>query len=431
MRKLIAIAALSMSSVAGAQPSPDSPAANAGESDWLDLRAVTAEVLAVNPALKAARARWEAMKQRIPQARAWEDLQAGMDAENGGDNTEWMLMQAIPLSGKNRRAERISRAEAAAALAEVENLELVLASRARVASLKLANAHEQLAINRRNIDLLRQLVVTARARFESGKGMLADVLSLETELAKFQEMRFDIERELSEAQSELNLLLNRPAQSDLPKPPRLVFTATEFNLLDLQRLALGHRPELRAAAHRIDAADETIDLAKREWIPDPQIRTEVRHFIGGPASGMVEYDAGIFITVPWLNKGKYRAKIEEARLGAAGARHELEALQTETLRHVRDQLKKIETFHHHTTLFRNRILPLAQQTLSATRQDYEAGLAAITAVLLAARELQDIESTYWHHLAEHQMAVAELTPMLGGDPHLLARQTEAKGAKHE
>lgn len=419
-----ALSAWSQSGPAAGNPPPAEP-------EWLDLRSVTAEVLAVNPGLKAARSRWEAMKQRIPQARAWQDLEAGMDAEEGGDRTEWMLMQAIPLSGKNRRAERITRAEASALLAEVERLELELTTRARVAAVKLANGYEQLEINRRNIELLSQLVVTARAHYEGGKGMLADVLSLETEKAKFQEMRFDIDREISEANSELNLLLNRPAQGELPPPPGLVFTPADFNLLELQKLALTHRPDLRAAEYRITAADETVDLAKREWIPDPKIRSEIHHIIGGPGSGMVSYDTGIFITIPWLNKGKYQAKISEARLNASGARSELEALQTETLRHVRDQLKKVETFHHHTVLFESRLLPLAKQTLTAVRADYEAGRSTLTAVLMAARELQEIEATYWHHLADHQMALAELTPMLGGDPHSLIQLSQAKGAKHE
>lgn len=388
----------------------------AGPEGLLDLQAVEREVLAVNPALKAARAKWEAMKQRIPQARAWEDLQAGMDAENGGDNTEWMLMQAIPLSGKNRLAGSAIMAEVAAMQAEVRRRELDLASAARVVYHALANAREQLRINEENVELLRQFVTISRAKYEVGRASQSDVLLAETELAKLEEARFDIERQISDALSQLNALLNRPAQSPLPKPARPVVPPAGFDLLKLQRVALAHRPEVRAAEHRIAAADARVTLAKREWIPDPEIRTEIRHFIGGEASGMVEYDAGIVIKVPWLNRKKYEAKIKEARHEADAMRHEWESLQTETLRLVRDQLQKIETFHHHTILFRDKIVPLARQNVSAARLAYETDKGGFLALIDAQRTLQEVEGVFWHHLTEYVTALAELEAILGTDP---------------
>jgi outer membrane protein, heavy metal efflux system len=394
-----------------------------GGADWLDLGALTAEVLAVNPALTAARARWEAMKQRLPQARAWADLQAGMDAENGADNTEWMLMQAIPLSGKNKRAERIANAEAAAALAEVQRLELHLTAQTRVAVVQIASAQEQLVLNQRDLDLLRRLNNAARASYEAGMVSVADVLAVETELAKQQEARVDFDRALADAQSALAQLLNRASTNRLGRAPRLAYTPPKLDPATLQKHALTHRPDLLAARHRIEAADGQVDHARREWIPDPEIRTEVRNFTGGPSRGMVEYDAGIFITVPWLNRAKYRAKIEEARHNASGTRAELEALESETLRHIRDQLKKLETLHHQIAIFSERLIPLAKQTVDGQQAAFESGKADVMKVLMAARELRAMEAMYWHHVADHQMALAELTPMLGGDPHLISQGT--------
>ena len=55
----------------------------AGPSDALSLDQVVNEVLRNNPSLKAARANWEAMKERIPQARAWDDPRVGFDTTAG------------------------------------------------------------------------------------------------------------------------------------------------------------------------------------------------------------------------------------------------------------------------------------------------------------------------------------------------------------
>ncbi|MEP6699471.1 MAG: hypothetical protein ABJB09_07045, partial [Verrucomicrobiota bacterium] len=43
-------------------------------SDSLSLDAVLRAVSASNPSIKAAAAKWQAMKARVPQAAAWEDL---------------------------------------------------------------------------------------------------------------------------------------------------------------------------------------------------------------------------------------------------------------------------------------------------------------------------------------------------------------------
>src|SRR5438067_6183402 len=84
--------------------SGDSPAAA------LSLGAVTDAVLANNPAIKEARAKWEAMKQRVPQAAAWDDLKISggtrlgrfVDvATNSFTDQMFSVEQMIPLSGRN------------------------------------------------------------------------------------------------------------------------------------------------------------------------------------------------------------------------------------------------------------------------------------------------------------------------------------------
>src|SRR2546422_8667229 len=55
-------------------------AAEPASTNLLSLQSVLSEVFSNNPSLKAARANWEAMRERVPQARAWEDARAGFDA---------------------------------------------------------------------------------------------------------------------------------------------------------------------------------------------------------------------------------------------------------------------------------------------------------------------------------------------------------------
>ncbi|MBI4664696.1 MAG: TolC family protein [Verrucomicrobia bacterium] len=375
-----------------------------------------------HPSLKAARADWEAMKQRVPQAKAWEDLKGGVDVERSGttrfnavSDAEWMVSQAIPLTGKNRKRAQAAAAEAAAAFEELRRKEHQLAAQARAAFYRLANADVQLGLNRKNVQLLQQLVEISRAKYEVGRQTQGDVLLAETDLAKQEEARFDIEREISNAESQLNVLMNHPPDRPLSRPSLPAAPPHDLNLARLQALALDHQPDIRSARHKVEAAQARHDLARREWIPDPELRVEARQFNGSGAA-LQEYDTGIFFSLPWLNRKKYKAAIDEAKQNVESARFELEAKQKETLGLVRDHLKRIETFHHHAELFRNKIVPLAQQNVTATRLGYETDKMNFLNLIEAQRTLQEVESMYWHHLTEYLVALAELEATLGAPP---------------
>jgi len=107
--------------VGGAETQAAEPAAT----NVLSLDSVVSEVLSNNPSIQAARANWEAMKERIPQARAWEDPRAWFDAnagrfvtvpQNSFTDQKLMVEQTVPIAGKNRLRGDAASAEAINAL---------------------------------------------------------------------------------------------------------------------------------------------------------------------------------------------------------------------------------------------------------------------------------------------------------------------------
>ena len=215
---------LILSSITRAEQAGDNPRLSNGRFSQGELISI---VLRDNPMVKASRAKWEMMKARVPQARAWEDLRAGGDfrversvsvpANSFMDQTA-MLEQEVPISGKNLSRGRAATAEARAAFEDFRRTKLDAIMRARSAYARLANGYAQLEVNRRNTDLLDQFVEISRNRYETGAATQADVLIAQTDAAKLLEMRADLERQISEAQSALNVLMNRPAQSALGQP---------------------------------------------------------------------------------------------------------------------------------------------------------------------------------------------------------------------
>jgi outer membrane protein TolC len=378
-------------------------------------------VLQENQTLKAAAAKWEMMKARVPQARAWEDLRAEVDwrtersvpmVPNNMMDQMAMLEQEVPVSGKNLSRSRAATAEARAAFEDLRRMELDLIMRARSAYARLANGYAQLEVNRRNTELLNQFVQISRSRYEAGVATQTDVLLAQTDAAKLLEAQADIEREISQEQSALNVLMNRPAQARLGQPSELVFRPQTLSLETLQRSAIALRPELRRAQSRIDAEKFRLQLANRHWFPDPALNVKAQRY-NSAAQAVSEVDVGISITVPWLNRKKYSAGVLEARKTVEEAESQFDATRVETLGLVRDQLKKIQTSATQYELYRDNILPLARQTVEASRAGYEASTGGFLEVITARRTLQDAESNALNHLANYIAAIAELDAIIG------------------
>jgi len=385
----------------------------------LTLDSVLAEVLATNPRLKAARANWGAMQARLRQEGAWADPRVGVDIERSGTtrlftftDNEWMISQELPLSGRNRKRAQAASAEATAAFAEADRRKLELMRDARVAFYSLANTQAQLDLNQRNAELLQQFAEITRIKYEAGTRMQSDVLMAETESLKNQEARRDLEQRVVEVQSRLNVLMNRPASAPLGRAATVELPILNYDVGEIETHALLHRPELRIAAQKITAANARHDLAKRAWIPDPEVRVEARQFNGGGAR-IQEYDTGIFFNFPWFNRGKYKAGIEEAKKNRESAEYELTALENETRGLVREHLQRIQTLHHHYTLFRDKIAPLARQTVESTRISYSNDKATFLELITAQRTLREVEAMSQQHLTDYLIAVADFEAMTG------------------
>ena len=418
------------------------PAANAGDGSVqgtaLSLDAVTSAVLAANPALKAAEKKWEAMKARVPQAGAWEDLRAqGMSRveryvsipPNAFTDQTFMLQQEVPVTGKNLSRARAATAEAGAAFEDFRRMRLDVVSRARAAFYRLGNEYAQLDLNRRNVELLNQFAKISRDRYEVGNAAEADVLTAQTDAAKLSEVESDILRRISDAQTQLNVLMNRPPQSPLGQPVSLTFRPFGFSLRQLQAMAIAARPEVQRAQSRVEAERFRIQLANRQWVPDPTVNVQAQRY-NEAREAVSELDVGVSIPLPFFNPRKYSAAVAEAQRNLESAEHEAESTRSETLGLVRDQLTKIETAAHHYELYRDKIVPLARQTVQSNRAGYESSSANFLALITSQRVLQDAESAALNHLADYQVSVAELDAIVGIEQSLpqqrIGRRSQAK-----
>ena len=403
----------------------------------ISLREVTKVVLANNPAIKQAENRWRAAVQRVQQANAWDDPRIAGDSRvrrfvdvppNAFMDQSLTVEQLIPITGKNLLRGRAAAAEALSIFEEVRRAELDVIAKARASFFRLANAYEQLEINSKNLVSLRQIADISRSKYETGVESAANALVAETDYSKLLETRRDLERNLSDAQSQLNALMNRDAFAPLGTPAAANINEANLSLSRLRAITLAQRPEVQMAHAKIDSEKSKLQLARRAWIPDPALMVKGQRY-NDASQAVSELDAGVSFTVPWVNPSKYSAGVREARENVGAAEEGLDREQKEALRLLRDQLEKIETAHHHVELFRDKLVPQARQAFEATRLSYESGKASFLDWISAQRNLRDIEATAREHLADYQIAVAELEAVTGTE--LYARPAQQLKAERK
>src|SRR5438046_1408176 len=327
-------------------------AADGGEygaaSSRLSLGEVTRAVLENNPAIKEAESRWKAAQQRIRQANAWDDPRVVGESRvrrfvdvppNAFMDQTLAIEQLIPITGKNLARGRAAAAEALSAFQEARRIQLDVIAKARATYRQLANAYDQLEINGKNATSLKQIADISRSRYETGLESAANVLVAETDYSKLLEARRDLERSLSDAQSQLNTLMNRDAFASIGAPVAASINESNLSLNGLRGITLAQRPEVQMARAKVDSEHAKLQLARRAWIPDPALMVKGQRY-NDASQAVSEFDAGVSFTVPWVNPRKYSAGASEGGGSGAAAEQGFDRAQKEPLRWRRDPLEK-------------------------------------------------------------------------------------------
>lgn len=388
--------------------------------DTLSLARVLRDVGEQHPQIQAAQALAQAERERIPQASAWDDPTVGVEMmrrdtlrPNRYSELEWSVSQKLPVTGQRRSRTELAKAEAAAALSNVSAQLTGLIIRATDEFYHLAHARELLELTKRNDEILGSAVTATQAKLADGATNVASVLLAEMERTRLQEQVIAYEREVAEATSMLNTLRNLPPETPIGPLDLAAGHPTEAmeSFDSLRERALANRPELRAAEAKVTAADRATDVA-RAWLPDPEVMVRART-VKGSGDPISEYDTGIAISVPWFNRGKYRAGVRESQRRREAAELDVAALRSQTVAELRDAWIKFQAANRATALYEDNILPLAERSLDASRTGLDSGKSGILELVAAQRNLREVRNALAAARADRARAVAVLGAMTG------------------
>src|SRR5262249_9304585 len=152
----------------------------------------------------------------------------------------------------------------------------------------------------------------------------------ETDESKLEEAQRDLGRQLSDEQAQLNTLMNRDAFAPLGAPVTASIRMPELSPAALRPLVLSQRPEIKMAEAKIDMEKSKLQIARREWVPDPALMVKAERY-NDAGQAVSEVDAGVSFPLPWLNFRKYNAGVREAGENVGAAEQALDSSRKEAL----------------------------------------------------------------------------------------------------
>ncbi|MGF6900238.1 efflux transporter outer membrane subunit [Paraburkholderia sp. GAS348] len=334
--------------------------------------------------------------------------QAGFDAS-------W----EIDVFGGKRRGVEAADASYQAAVADLGDVELTLLAEVARNYIELRGVQRQLAVARSNLSIQRDSLSLTRSQFDAGLASRLDVLRAQAQVSDTEAAIPTFEADERASIYRIGALIGHPpeqllAQLDTPQAIPLAVADVPVGLpSDLLR----RRPDIRAADHRIAAANARIGVAQADLYP---------HFSLTGVAGLESLNASTFLTTPsryfsigpnisWLifdaGKVRFEMRAEEARTAEATA-----VYQRTVLGALRDVETALVSYAQSQVRHERLAAEVAadREAVSIATRLYRQGLNDFLSVLDAERSLYAADDKLAQSDRDTALALVALYKALGG-----------------
>lgn len=371
----------------------------------MDLEDMIREALKCNPELQAYYLQFEANQKKMIQVRALPEPKltytrflSEVQTRTGPQERIIQLNQPFPWPGKLALRGGIANREAEVAFHQYESLQRVIIARIADAYFDYALLGESITINNQNVSYFDQLIPVVEEKVRGG-GRLSDSLLLEIE----KEKALDMVRGLNERRPILNsqIATELGRQTDLnetlpfPKLSRKSIPLPPIKQLEQQ---LENHPNVAAATSNVLSMKLKQELAQKASLPEMSLGASVIDIGNG---GDTAFGLVFGVNVP-IRHHKYQAEIEQAKLEKSASLR----LKENTLNQLRTQLHReyqlLKDAQRRADLYRDRLVPKAEQTLSQLEEGYRGNNAGIDEIVDSEETLLKLRLEYLKAAAEAQ-----------------------------
>lgn len=389
------------------------------------LETAVAEAVA-GPAVRAARARWEAAREGSTIAQSWPDpmftygyFTSNVETRVGAMNQKFTFAQKVPFPGKLADAGDRAAKQALVAMWHYRAAARQAVQQAKTLYYALYQVDASARIIRGQEQLLDQVIATARGGFEAGSANLQDVLKARLAKDHLRTRLTDLDQKRAGVVARLNALCDRPRGSPVPHVRALPTLPGLPDEAALQAYAEAHRQELQQANAAVARDQVGVKLALKDRYPDftvgvdyTQINKSV--FSNPPDNGQDATTVFFSINLPW-HRAKLRAERRRAEQMLAASREQLAGTRLQVVADVRDAWAQARGYREQVDLYRRSLLPQAEDTYQASSVAYAAGKVGLIGVLDSERTLLALRLGLVMNEAHLGQALAALERAVGTD----------------
>jgi outer membrane protein, heavy metal efflux system len=372
----------------------------ASEQKTITLEELQQMALQKNPTFGQSAANIQAAQGRKKQSGLYPNPTVGYQGEqirggsfHGGEQG-FFVQQDIVLGGKLGLNRKIFDQELKQAETEAEEQKLRVVTNVRMSYIQALAAQETLELRHNLTKLADDAVETSHQLANVGQADAPDVLESEVEEQQAQ---------LAVAMAEQNQRRVWKALTAVVGNPRLPVMKLEGKLEDtppinadeLVEKIVNESPAIRIAELGVKRAEAALARAKREPIPDLQIRGGMQQngelLSDGRAAGLQGF-ANVGVRIPIFDHNQ--GNIATAKADAERAKREVERVKL-VLRERAASVVQNYTFSQSAVdRYKNQMIPRAQKAYEMYAKKYQEMAAAYPQVLIAQRTLMQLEASY-------------------------------------
>lgn len=398
------------------------PVMAAENQETLTLQQVVDTAVKNNPAVIESQKRWEEKQARIPLAKAWSNPQLGImkdDIPNSSLNpfdammTEYTFTQDIMNPSKLKAMGKMAGSDAEMAKANYQDRQMEVYTAAKQAYYDMLYADKALAIGKENQELMGQLVQIAQVNYSTGMVPLQDTLRAQTEFSKMTTDLLSMTSMAAVTKAKVNNLLGRTADTPFNVKEEFSAPPPNFDLSNLQSEAQAGKPAVVGMQQQVEMAKNGVELAKKQQLPDYQFSIGYKDRKQTMMDTQPDTWKMEFMVMLPLWQGKNKAEINSAAASLDAAQASLNNMKNMTELDLQMALTEAQSAWRQIDLYKNTIIPQAEQTYQAGVVSYTNGKVDFMAVLDSLNALRNAKLDYYKARIDYEKAAANLEKAVG------------------
>ncbi|RJQ65258.1 MAG: TolC family protein [Desulfobacteraceae bacterium] len=382
------------------------------------------EAVQNNPEILSAKQKWEAYKEKVPQASALPDPMFGFGIVNLPTNfsfreedmtmKEVSVSQMLPFPGKRALMRGAAEEEAEAVSKEVEERANNVIREVKNAYWDLSHVYRTTEVAQRNKGILESLAKIAEAQYAVGTGIQQDVLKAQVEISKMVDELIMLGQQRIALEARLCSLLNRSGECLIGEPEELVFRKFPTTLQELQSTALDSSPTLARMKNMIEAKEKELRLARLDYYPDFTVRFAYGQRDDSPemdrrdmVTGMVE------VNLPIFYKSKQGRKVAETMADLRALEAQYRGMKNEIFYMIASMGSMLERSEKQLALYKTGIIPQAGAQVKSALSAYTVNRVDFMSLLDSQMTLYRYELEYHSALTEYERNLAGLEAAVG------------------